>query len=489
VKRYLGGVLASFLLLAGLLLASSAPAVADAIGPDQAQSLTTQLRDWLREMVGPVAPLPDLTVTAEGDHYRLAVPIAGLDGPQKDVTAQLRPLDAGRWAATEIRLPADTTLTAKLPPPKGETEPAAMRLRLAIADQHSHAEIDPTLAGPSTLVLGLRGIAMHSETAGRPQSQAFDAFDQTITLRPAAGNTLDIDQTGSADGWKSAQEMPDGRGVAVGARHLSGTTHVVGLDRTRAATLGPVLAALAAAPTPERNERLRALVTALHGLLTSLTVDETIEGMQIAVAGQGNATIDRLHLGFDSAAPDGNLDSKVSLGVEGLALPGLPPAQADLAPRHLKIGVSLAGISAPALNDLALAALQPGANPTTVAPQIDALFADPGRTGGPRLGLDSLGFDVGPAQVDAHGSVVAISQSDVRGTARITVTGFDALTDRIRDDPQLQQALPFLILARGMARSERSTLIWDIVFTPEGLTVNGVDPRNLLQQPKRHPKP
>jgi hypothetical protein len=80
---------------------------------------------------------------------------------------------------------------------------------------------------------------------------------------------------------------------------------------------------------------------------------------------------------------------------------------------------------------------------------------------------------------------VAISKNDVRGTARITVTGFDARTDRIGEDPQLQQALPFLILARGLARNEGNALIWDIVFTPIGLTVNGVDPRSLLQQPKR----
>jgi len=484
-------VRAAWLLLPAVVLIGTPPARAD-VGPDQAQALTTELRDWLRGMAGPTATLPDLRATAEGDHYLLTVPLPALGGPDRDVTAKLRPLDAngvtGRWAADDIHLPADTTITAKVPPPKGEAEPAEMRLHVTIASQDSHAEIDPTLATASTLVTGLRGIAVDSETAGRLRSQRFDRYDQTLTLRPAADGKLDIDENGAAEGWKSAQELPNGRAMAVGARRLSGSAHVAGLDRSQAATLGPVLGALASAPTPDRNERLRALVVALHGLLTSVKFEETIEGMQVAVAGQGNAAIDRVQLGFDSAAPEGNLATDVSLGLDGLALPELSPTAASLAPKHLKLGVSLAGVSAEALNNLALAALTSGSNPTTLAPQIDALFADPGKTGGPRLGIDTLGFDIGPAQVEGHGSLVAISQTDVRGTARVTVTGFDALADQVRSDPQLQQALPFLILARGLARNEGNALIWDIVFTPTGLTVNGVDPRSLLQQ-KRQKRP
>jgi hypothetical protein len=469
------------LLLAASLVLGTLPAHAD-IGPDQAQALTGQLRDWLRGMAGPQASLPDLNVTAEGDHYRLTVPIAPLGGPDRDITATLRPLDGGRWAADDVKLPADTSMMTY-----GRGGPT--HVHVTIAGQDSHGTIDPTLATASTLVTGLRGIAVDSDTAGQKRTQRFDTYHQTLTLRPAAGGKLDIDEDGGAEGWETAQALPDGRAMASGARKLYGSIHVVGLDRSQAATLGPVLGALSAAPTPERDERLRALVVALHGLITSLTFDETIEGMQIAVAGQGNAEIDRVHFGFDSAAPQGNLAARASVGLDGLALPGLSPAAAGLAPKHVKLGVSVAGVSASALNDLALAALLPGADAGTLAPQIDALFADPGATGGPRVGIDTLAFDLGPAQVEGHGSAVAVSPTDVRGTARITVTGFDALVTQMQGDPSLQQVLPFLILARGMSRSEGATLIWDIVFTPEGLTVNGVDPRSLLGQPKRKPRP
>jgi hypothetical protein len=485
--RLFGGVFAVLLLPASLLL--GAPAARADTSPDQAQAIATQLRDWMRGMLGPAAPPPDLRVTAEGDHFRLTAPIAALGGPDKDITAKLRPLDGGRWAADDIRLPADTSLTTRIKPPPGQTEPVDMRLHATIAGQDSHGQIDPTLATASTVVLGLRGIAVDGNAAGRVQSQRFDTIDQTLTLRPVADNKLDIDESGTAQAWKSAQELPDGRAMATGASRISGSAHVTGLDRVQAATLGPVLSALASAPTPQRNEKLRALVVALHGLFTTMKFDETIEGMQIAVAGQGTAAIDRVHLGFDSATPEGNLATSLSVGLDGLALPAMPPSAASLAPKHVQLGVSLAGVSAEALNNLALAALAPGAGPATLGPQIDALFADPGKTGGPRIGIDSLGFDLGPAQIEGHGSVVAISQTDVRGTARIAITGFDKLTDRIGEDPQLQQALPFLILARGLARNDGNALIWDIVFTPTGLTVNGVDPRSLLQQPKRKRPP
>jgi hypothetical protein len=485
--RYLGGVLSALLLPAALMI--GAPAARADSGPSQAQAqaITAGLRDWLRGMVGPTAPLPDLTTVPEGDHYKLSLPITALSGPDRDITAALRPLDAGRWSASDIRLPADTSFTAKVAPPKGmptEGGPVDMHVHVTIAGQDSQGDIDPTLATPSTLVLRLRGIAVDTDTLGRQRSQRFDLYNQTLTLRTTGGGKLDIDEDGAAEGWKSAQELANGRAMAVGARRIAGSVQITGVDGSQAATLGPILSALLQAPTPERNERLRALVVALHGLLDTVKFDETIEGMQIAVAGQGNADIDRLHLGFDSAAPGGNLVTNLSLGLDGLAL----PAASSLAPKHVKLGVSLAGVSAEALNNLALAALAPGASSTTLAPQIDALFADPGKTGGPRVGIDTLGFDLGPAQIEGHGSIVAISQSDVRGTARIAVTGFDALTDRIQEDPDLQQALPFLILARGLARNEGNALIWDIVFTPKGLTVNGVDPRTLLQQPKS-PRP
>jgi len=364
-----------------------------------------------------------------------------------------------------------------------------MRVHFAIAGQDSHAVLDPSMATPSSLDAMLRGIVIDGEADGARQSQRMDVYATKITVRPAAAQKVDAEAQATIEGWRSAQQMPDGTALAMGAKRLTGTASLTGLDRSHADALRTALVALANAPTPERKDRMAAAVAASRGLLDTLQVQETIEGLQVAVAGRGNVEIDRLQIGWNGAAPDGALSTGLTVGLDGLAIPDLPATTSGLAPRHVALGLSLAGVPTGALDNLILAALAPGADTHSISPQIDALFADAGKTGGPKLGIDALDFDVGPAQVKGHGSVIALSPTDLRGTARVTVTGFDALADRMRDDPQLQQALPFMIVARGLARTEGGTLVWDIVFTPDGVTVNGVDPRTLAQpRPHRPPR-
>jgi len=52
----------------------------------------------------------------------------------------------------------------------------------------------------------------------------------------------------------------------------------------------------------------------------------------------------------------------------------------------------------------------------------------------------------------------------------------DALMDRIKADPTLSQALPFLVLARGLAKPDGDGLAWDIAFDEtKKVVVNGTD--------------
>jgi hypothetical protein len=436
--------------------------------------------------------LPGLQIVAAGDRYRLALPLAGLGGEDTTITADLRPIDGQRWSATDIHLPANSVLTMRVPvpPPAGQAAGSKgtekLRLHVTIASQDSRAQVDPTLATPSTLISALHGIAVEGETGGSRQTQRIDDYASTVVVQPLAENRMTIGASGDATGWRLAQDTPMGGALAVGARRLSGTATLAGMDRARAASLGAAIGTLAGAPTPRRDAALRAVVLALHGAMDEARFDETIEGIQIALTGLGDATMDKMRLGWDSAVPDGTLTSRVTLGVDGLSLPGLPQAAAELAPHHLVVGVSVSGLATGALETLALAALTPGATVARLSPQIDALLADPGRTGGPTLTVDTLAFDSGPARLQAHGSVVALSQTDLRGTARIAITGFDALADKVRGDPGLRSAFAFMVLARGLARAEGPTLIWDVVFTPNGLTVNGVDPRVLLPNQGGH---
>jgi stage V sporulation protein SpoVS len=66
--------------------------------------------------------------------------------------------------------------------------------------------------------------------------------------------------------------------------------------------------------------------------------------------------------------------------------------------------------------------------------------------------------------------------------AHVTATGLDELMKQAHGNPQLEQALPFLAIARGFAQPEGDHLVWDIVAGNGGLTVNGIP---LGKQPDR----
>ena len=63
------------------------------------------------------------------------------------------------------------------------------------------------------------------------------------------------------------------------------------------------------------------------------------------------------------------------------------------------------------------------------------------------------------------------------GTARRSWSrpGFDELTAQARTNPDLQQALPVLIMLRGLAKPDGERLVWDIVSDGPTVTVNGID--------------
>ena len=93
------------------------------------------------------------------------------------------------------------------------------------------------------------------------------------------------------------------------------------------------------------------------------------------------------------------------------------------------------------------------------------------------------------ARLDASGSVVVRGPDRYAGRARVVLTGFDALMAQARDDPNLRDAAPVLIMARGLARPEGDHLVWDVVADQSGATVNGVDISGLAggQAPSQPP--
>ena len=175
----------------------------------------------------------------------------------------------------------------------------------------------------------------------------------------------------------------------------------------------------------------------------------------------------------------------VELGVDELASPSLPPKVATYLPHHVEFKPSLSGIPTADLHKLAMDATEAGADSSTLAPDIAAIVSHSGA----ELGMEALAFDLGPAKVAGTGRVTITSPGTWHGEAHLTATGFDELATQARANPDLQQALPALIMLRGLAKPDGERLVWDIVSDGPSVKVNGLDLSQLGGGDKPKGKP
>lgn len=472
----------------GLLLPMAAAAQP---APDSAQVLQDQLQSWLAGLLGPglAASAPALRVTAEADHYRIAVPIAGAEG-QPEITAAVRPLDAGHWAVDAIRFPATTKFTAHLPePPTGpNADPKAAPVlsptdfTLRIGAQDAHGLIDPSLTSRSTLDVDVHDIDVTGDGPRQHQQQHID--EERVHTSLAPGNAgLDLDQEGTITGWRTATRIQDQPAVAFGIDRMHGTSRIEGLDRDHAAALLAAITSLIAtlppagaathdaAPLSEpARAALRTLITSLRGVVTTIRGEETIDGLHVAVAGKGETTIRNIRLGMDGAAPDGVLHGGIDIALDGLAVKDMPPEAAALVPSHVELRPTLAGVPVNELTKLALEATDDGVDRAQLTADAMALLDH----GGVTVGLDAISLALGPAELHGAGHVLLTGPSDYHAEARLASTGLDELMQQANGNPHLQQAVPVLAMLRGLGRPEGKELVWAIVADNTGMTVNGV---------------
>ena len=143
---------------------------------------------------------------------------------------------------------------------------------------------------------------------------------------------------------------------------------------------------------------MRRLVDSLQDLLTAVSVEETLDGVQVEIAGMGGLSMKHFLFGFGGEAPDGRLHAWLDIGLDELASPSLPPKIATFLPHHVEIRPSLSGVLTADLHKLALDATEEGADVDSLAPDIAAIFSH----GGIKLGIETLSFDLGPAKVAGH---------------------------------------------------------------------------------------
>jgi hypothetical protein len=288
--------------------------------------------------------------------------------------------------------------------------------------------------------------------------------------------------------------MTHDRSVTMIARRMTGDVSVHGLDRDKGDRLRKDLQGLIAtapdtppAPAPAGSDphapkppmspamqqmardMLHAILDDATGLLRSVKLDETVEGITVNAGDGKGATIGSAVVAMNGSSEADHLDIGMDLAVNDMAIPSVPIAYAPYVPKHVSLSDKVRGVPAERLRTLLRAALEDNADPEALKLQALALLATPGTV----VSIDPFSFDSGPLNVTGTARLVPLANGTFGGHVHVTATGMDALMAKMQGDPDMAQAMPMLFIAKGMAKPNGQSLVWDIDYDQSGVRING----------------
>ena len=493
-------------LLATLACTPAASRAAD-VTPAQAEALEGQLRAYFSTLAGPDVPVKrsPIRVIPEGDHFSLSLPLEGgtSSGPTAPaVLGEARPIDGGRWALDHLHItsPATFTTNTRVPATEGQKAPGAtaqpsrpgtpaakpaatttipVTYTLTYAEQDGTGTWDPAYATPSVLNSSSRGFRLEASGPGIQQTTTLDRSAGTITLRPAGGDRVDFVMDATGDGYALTSRSPAAPGIDAKAGKVRVTGEMTGVSRDRASVFIPALIRVgnarkagqpAATKTGADKAAIEALIQAMQGLASAMTLTETIDALQVH-AGGFDGTFAQVRVGVDGSADAGFLTGRMDLALDGLALAGMPlgPVQ-DLLPQRIALRPVVSHVATKEFLQLLRAQMEdPSGGPGQ--PDMATLFSQ----GGVKAGLESFSFDVGGATFAGTASADILGAGQASGAGQVTAAGWDVLFTRIQNTPELAQGIPAMVFAKGIAKTVGDRLVWDITFRDNKLLVNGTD--------------
>jgi hypothetical protein len=473
---------------------TAAPARAQNANTD-ADALKASVMQVLSLATFGMIPLQDqqATVTQEGSDYRMRVPLAGVAAPpDAAITAVARPLANGRVDIESMAFPSSGTI---------ETAPAiglANRITFSIGQQTIAAKVDPTLATESSYTAEFGDIRLETAQGERhgEQTIAHMATDGTFANGPDGRLTFATQSRGT--GFHMIGRSTNGFLSDTTARAMAGHFSVEGLDRAQGARMLTAFRGLMAAVTqaqaqraqvsagqsppaqipppatasPEQRRELGAVVEAAHGLLNRIEVDETLEDVHFSIAGpKGNnaGTIGSLRITMTGDAPKDRLNTRLGLAVERIEVPAMGAETGAVAPHHLDLKAVLAGVPVARVMALLREATEDHPDPALLQSRTRELLGDPDA----RMAIETLSFDVGPMSVTGSAKLLPRANGQLGGEIHIAARGVDALLAQAQGQPKLRQAMPIIFMAKGMARVQGDSLVWDVALGDGPLTING----------------
>jgi hypothetical protein len=472
----------------------------------EAQALQRQLRAWIAGLAGPGAALPDelVRITPEGDRFRLEVPVAGpigtrgvvVSGPP--VSAFIRPQGNGAWQVEGMTAPSPLHVSNPAAP---EGMPTSWTMTLDA--QESHGVLDPTFAGASRLDSTVRGYNVASSGSKGDQITHIDRYTSHMLWQPVGDGRLELSGDGTGDNVSVIEIPKDGAAVHLAARTVRTTGRVTGFapDRLGDVIRGigemvPVVRDMARFPDAARGvpaplrDMARRTALAMADTLRGVDGTTAMDGVQIEAEGH-KVGLRKLVIGSAAAVKDGGLSLKMTMVFDGLESPDIPPGPfRTYLPRHIALKPVVSGIAADGALKLLLNAIDADPDDEAAQARLHQQAVQLLAEGPLQLGLDDLALDIGPARLNAKGSLSVPSVAAASGEAEITADGLDGLMRDVGKTPELAQAMPFLVFLKGLGRQEGATTHWTIAYRDGHATVNGTDLSALVPgNDRKHARP
>jgi hypothetical protein len=429
-------------------------------------------------LLAPRDPPPQ--VTHDGGLYRVRIPIPALAAPPDAAAeATARPLGAGVWDITALTLPPAGVLNTP-----GQAEAAPGILTFAIGHQSFQAKVDTTLATPSPFKAQLGQITLRTENAPQHTEQTIEQYSMDGTLSGDGQGHMNAHSRGALTNWliTGAGDKPSDS-FTLSMRSAAIRSDVEGLDRARAEHLRTTLQDQPRAAPPgtipglaATRERLHSMIDDFGALLTRFDVDETIQGVQFEAAGSNRFELGSVRLGLAGDSRDGRVNAHLDISLADPSAGMVPPEYAALMPHRVTIRPAVSGLRSEALTQWLRDATAEGADATALQTRAMALLGDPQA----HVGVESLRIEAGPLTVQGSARVVALPGNTAEYSVHLTATGLDAMMAALQQSPNAMQIIPMIFLAKGMAKPQGDSLVWDIAYANGAVTVNNVP----LAQPR-----
>ena len=135
-------------------------------------------------------------------------------------TANLRPLDGGRWSIDEMTMPPSGTFTMTVPDTGDAGKGTPVDVHFSIGQQDTHGVIDPGLPPHRHCTPRWATWSIATDSAKQRQEQRLDRYLADTSLTPAQNGRLDLSMDAAVNGWKSASQVNGGTPMAIGIQTM-----------------------------------------------------------------------------------------------------------------------------------------------------------------------------------------------------------------------------------------------------------------------------